>query len=162
MRPRCHTPLIGGGGSGNMMNIKASAVDAIIFGSRPGRPTSRRATRERDSPDEQWTAMARRLEDAGARFNAHMARDTEKPNWSAATGFWQARSCRPWTNPRAAVVTRPILGSGDAASVPEGCCLLETEPDHTVLSWRRGIDVVQVRLTSDEFEAYRADGTIVD
>ncbi|NYE23702.1 hypothetical protein [Pigmentiphaga litoralis] len=145
-----------------MMNLKAMPADAIVFASKPSHRSSRRAAHERDGHDDQWAAMARRLEDAGARFNAHMARDTAKPKWTAATGFWQARSCRPWTNPRAAVVTRPIQGERDTASVPEGCCLLETEPDHTVLSWRRGIDVVQVRLTSAEFDAYCADGTIVE
>ena len=144
------------------MNIKAMTADAIVFAARPGHRPLLQATRPRDSPEEQWSATARRLEDAGARFNAQMARDTKKLSWTAATGFWQARSCRPWTNPRAAVVTRPITAVGNTASVPEGCCLLETEPDHTVLSWRRGIDVVQVRLTLEEFKAYCDDGTIVE
>lgn len=144
------------------MNTKAMPADAIVFASKPSQRPTRHLARKREGRDEEWSAMARRLEEAGARFNAHMARDTAKPTWTAATGFWQARSCRPWANPRAAVVTRPIPGEGDTPSVPEGFCLLETEADHTVLSWRRGIDVVQVRLTSAEFDAYCADGTIVE
>ncbi|NYE23700.1 hypothetical protein [Pigmentiphaga litoralis] len=66
-------------------------------------------------------------------------------------------------NPHAAILTAPVWDEAADRLIPQGCCLVEDDPDHQVkLTWRYGPNRHTALLSKDTYQRLLDSGTIVE